>query len=74
MHESVVTYGHTGALLEEAEIRYLNAVYFMTTTMTTVGYGDIKGRNIWEQIFLSVVIFGGIAMFTLITQQVLSYR
>ena len=56
------------------EVFYIDAFYFMTTTMTTVGYGDIKGLNIYEQLFISCMIFCGIAMFTLITQQVLSFR
>ena len=74
IHESIVTTGSTGGTLEFAEKFYIDALYFMTTTMTTVGYGDIKGLNIYEQLFLCVVIFCGIAMFTLITGQVLGYK
>ena len=46
--ESMTTYGHTGEFLWQGHKRYIDAVYFMTTTMTTVGYGDIKGLNIYE--------------------------
>ena len=74
LHKSINTDGHMGEILETAEVYYVDAVYFMTTTMTTVGYGDIKGRNPNEQIYLCIVIFVGIAMFTLITQQVLFLR
>ena len=41
----------------------------MTTTMTTVGYGDTvnKGKDNIERMFLMLAIFAGIAMFTIIT-------
>ena len=48
---------------------YVNSFYFMTTTMTTIGYGDKhnKGEEEFERLYLMIVIFSGIAMFTLIT-------
>lgn len=33
-------------------IRYVAAVYWSTTTMTTVGYGDIHAVNALEMIFI----------------------
>ena len=46
----------------------------MTTTMTTVGYGDNKGMNQSERFFLSIIMFFGLAMFTIIVNQVMSLR
>ena len=44
--------------------------------MTTIGYGDTdnKGKESQERLFLMVAIFVGIAMFTIITDQVKTYR
>ena len=64
-----IQFGH-GELISMCYNYYVNAMYFMTTTMTTVGYGDTvnKGKNIHERIFLFIIIFCGIAMFTMITE------
>ena len=55
---------------------YVNSLYFITGTMSSVGYGDNnnKGKDIVERIFLMITIFLGIAVFSIIKQQVLSYR
>ena len=48
---------------------YFNSIYFITTTMTTVGYGDISantdGQKV-EKFFMCFVEFFGIAVFTMI--------
>ena len=61
-------------LIESSEVEFLNSIYFMTTTMTTVGFGDNKGMNESERIFLSIIMFFGLAMFTIIVNQVMSIR
>lgn len=46
---------------------YVKAIYFSTTTMTTVGYGDISATgDHLEQIFCMLMIFFGMAVFALI--------
>ena len=52
----------------------------MTTTISTVGYGDYKGYydndGHWavEMIYLIVVIVAGIILFSLVTEMIFSYR
>lgn len=51
---------------------YVNALYFITTTITTIGYGDIYGVNIQEKAYIILVMFLGILVFTTIQQRVRS--
>lgn len=48
---------------------YWTAWYFITTTITTVGYGDIFGITIGEKIYIIFLLFSGILCFTLIQQR-----
>mmetsp|Transcript_5087 Transcript_5087/g.3523 ORF Transcript_5087/g.3523 Transcript_5087/m.3523 type:complete len:193 (+) Transcript_5087:623-1201(+) len=45
---------------------YIQALYWVVTTLTTVGYGDIKGFTSTEYMFTIVVEFIGIAFFSFI--------
>ena len=45
---------------------YWTAWYFITTTITTIGYGDIAGQTAFEKIFLIFLLFVGILCFTVI--------
>ena len=62
--------------------KYVEAVYFMTTTITTVGYGsqNYKGfigiEELWdsEMLYLSCVIFAGIVLFSTVTHEIFSYK
>jgi len=45
---------------------YIAAFYWVVTTLTTVGYGDIRGFTTSEYIFTMVVEFIGIAVFSFI--------
>lgn len=46
---------------------YVNAFYFILTTITTVGYGDITGSTTNEYIFSMCVEFIGLTFFSFLT-------
>ena len=43
---------------------YVRAVYWVITTLTTVGYGDYKGYTPYEYLFQMIVEFLGIGVFS----------
>lgn len=45
---------------------YLSGVYLITTTITTVGYGEYSGGSIPEKFYMMFVIFFGILIFSVI--------
>jgi hypothetical protein len=56
---------------------YITEIYYVTTTMTTVGYGDISPMGnesvdalLVEEIFCMFMIFFGIAVFGLVQNRV----
>lgn len=52
---------------------YINAIYFTTTTMTTIGYGDTNGDTEIEMVYLMILFFTGIGIFTVIQNEVFNY-
>lgn len=46
---------------------YANAFYFILTTITTVGYGDINGSTTVELVFSMAVEFIGLTFFSFLT-------
>jgi hypothetical protein len=46
---------------------YLKAFYFIVTTMTTVGYGDMSGSTTLEQYFCILLMLGGVFIFSMIS-------
>ena len=46
---------------------YITALYFVVTTMSTVGYGDISGGTDQERIFCIVLMLTGVISFNLIS-------
>ena len=60
--------------------KYFESVYAMTTSITTVGYGDYKGYNDngkgWsiEMGYLILVIIFGIILFSSVTNEIFNYR
>lgn len=59
---------------------YVDSFYLITTTITTVGYGDFKGyydnEGEWliEMIFLMVVMLVGIMVFSTVTNEIFQYK
>lgn len=47
--------------------RYMLAFYFMITTITTVGYGDISGSNTIERIYCVIIMLIGVLTFSYAT-------
>ena len=59
---------------------YVDSLYLMTTTISTVGYGDFKafmgntGDYTIEMIYLYFVTLYGIALFSSVTSEIFSYK
>lgn len=43
--------------------QYLSSFYFIITTFSTVGYGDISANNTYEKIFCILVMVVGVTAF-----------
>ena len=58
--------------LLEMETLYVESIYFICTTMTSVGYGTPSafGNGEWSMICASVSMFFGILGFAIIKEQV----
>ena len=46
---------------------YVTAIYYVVTTMSTVGYGDISGGTAAERIFAILLMLTGVLSFNLIS-------
>ena len=67
--------GYVPKAIEHFFSIYANAFYFVLTTITTVGYGDITGSTSIEYGFSMIVMFFGLTFFSLLSgtiQSVLS--
>ena len=73
----------SGAPLEQTAFEiYIDQLYFMTTTMTTVGYGDFRAaqtyyigyEKIWNMLLISCIQFMAIFTFTLIKERLFSLQ
>ena len=51
---------------------YVTAIYGSITTLTTVGYGDVKGFNEFEKVYLIALMFAGILIFTFLVEKIFS--
>ena len=64
----------------ELGVQYVDSFYLMTTTISSVGYGDFKGfidtEGGWsaEMIYLYFVTILGITLFSSVTNEIFSYR
>ena len=50
--------------------KYITSIYWVVTTLTTVGYGDVYGHTSFEYIYTMFVEFLGIAVFSMIMSSV----
>ena len=62
---------------------YAESFYFMTSTISTVGYGDYDVFYVndthWKlgfknMLYMIVVIIGGILLFTIVTNEIFNYK
>ena len=47
--------------------RYIYSLYFIVTTITTVGYGDQSAGTTSERIFVNLLMICGVVVFTFIS-------
>ena len=50
--------------------KYITSIYWVVTTLTTVGYGDVYGHTSFEYVYTMFVEFLGIAVFSMIMSSV----
>lgn len=53
---------------------YIDAIYYVTTTATTVGYGDFYAYEETEKLFVCFLEFAGICIFSAITANIRNLR
>lgn len=56
----------TSLSIDDAFRIYWTAWYFVTTSITTIGYGEISGYTVYEKLFIIFLLFTGILIFTTI--------
>ncbi len=53
---------------------YIDATYFITMTITTIGYGDLVPRTVEGKLFTIFLAFGGISLAFLLIASIAAYR
>ena len=74
LYDDSVPYSQIGKRIENKGPKtdqkiYFTACYFVTTSITTIGYGDIYGNTETEKLFIIFLLFAGILIFTIIQQR-----
>ena len=64
---------YVGSRHSDATTVYIKSLYWVVTTLTTVGYGDIYGESEYEFVYTMVVEFIGILVFSIIMSTVNSF-
>jgi len=65
---------------KELLAQYVDSVYLMTTTITTVGYGDFNGfpdtEGHWsaEMVYLIFITITGLLIFSLLVEEIFTYK
>jgi uncharacterized membrane protein (UPF0182 family) len=49
---------------------YTISIYFTVTTIATVGYGDITGKNSIERVICIIMMVTGVVFFSVIGSQI----
>jgi len=44
---------------------YTTSLYYTVATITTVGYGDISGTNVWERVIGCFLMMAGVIIFSI---------
>lgn len=60
--------GYPEPIEQQMEV-YVNGWYYVTTSITTIGYGDIYGVTPLEKTYIVILEFLGILLFTMIQQR-----
>ena len=61
---------HTNLINESLIQKYVASLYFMITTMTTVGYGDIICISFIERIYHIILLFLGTLLYTFLVSKI----
>jgi hypothetical protein len=64
--ELLVLKANKNCIFKECYKVYFTSFYFVATTTTTVGYGDIFGYNNVERFYIMLLEFFGISIFSII--------
>ena len=73
MQEDDITWIHDGDFHSLTDWpMYTTSVYFVATTVTTVGYGDIGAVSTTERVFATVLMLIGVFCFSMLSSSVAS--
>ena len=64
---------HTNVINESFSAKYIASLYFMVTTMTTVGYGDIICISFLERIYHIILLVIGTMLYTFLVSKIGNY-
>ena len=64
---------HTNIINESFSAKYIASLYFMVTTMTTVGYGDIICISFLERIYHIILLVIGTLLYTFLVSKIGNY-